>query len=400
MTSLIRVLLADDSSIMRRMIAQSLNSHPDFGIIDSAKDGAEVIAFYKSQKPDVILLDVDMPRVSGLDALRAIRELDQTIPVIMFGKNSPESTVERHTAIEAGATDYVCRPPNAGHIDSVLDYLQKQVVSRLLEWGTRSMQNKCQKGSNRAADPEQTLPPDTTGVQKIYIDSLTTSTNVPTEKQHDTISAVAIGASTGGPNALADLICQLPANIGVPILIVQHMPPLFTQLLAERLDQRSALRVQEGYDGAIVKPGEVWIAPGDEHMTVVRDGNSVILKTDKNPPENANRPAIDVLFRSMANVYGNHCLAVVLTGMGRDGTAGCRVLKECGAEILVQNEASSIVWGMPGSVVASGLADSVLSLQNIAQTIVKRTIGPRILSFGARHDTEKQTIGMANSEKH
>ena len=400
MTSLIHVLVADDSSIMRRMIAQSLNSHTDFGSIDSAKDGAEAIAFFKSQKPDVILLDVEMPKVSGLEALKAIRELDKLIPVIMFGTNSPRNAAERNVAIEAGATDYVIKPANAGHIATVLDYLQKQVVSRLLEWGTRSIQCKQQKVRDNSVDPERSLPVDAKNAQRMPVDSLSRSATTPTQKLNETISAVAIGASTGGPNALAELICQLPANIGVPILIVQHMPPLFTQLLAERLDQRSALKVQEGYDGAIVKPGEVWIAPGDEHMTLVRQGNHVMLKTDKNPPENSNRPAIDVLFRSLANVYGSHCLAVILTGMGRDGTAGCRTLKECGAEILVQNEASSIVWGMPGSVVASGLADSVLSLQNIAQTIIKRTIGPRILSFGARNETEKQAIAPANTEKH
>lgn len=399
MTSLIRVLIADDSSIMRRMIAQSLNSHADFGTIDFAKDGAEAIAFFKSQKPDVILLDVDMPKASGLDALHAIRELDKMIPVIMFGTNSPKSAAERDVAIAAGATDYVTKPASSGHINNVLDYLQKQVVSRLLEWGTRSTQCKCQKVPDSHSNLGDPLLADVKHVEQIHMDSRTRSVAVANQPSSESISVVGIGASTGGPNALAELICQLPANIGVPILIVQHMPPLFTQLLAERLDQRSPLKVQEGYDGAVIKPGEVWIAPGDAHMTVVRNGNQVVLKTDKNPPENANRPAIDVLFRSLAKVYGSHCLAVILTGIGHDGTSGCRALKECGAEILVQNEASAIVWGMPGSVVASGLADSVLSLQNIAQTIVKRTIGPRILSFGARHETEKQTVGLAATEK-
>ncbi len=399
MTSLIRVLIADDSSIMRRMIAQSLNSHTDFGSIYSAKDGAEAIAFFKSQKPDVILLDVEMPKVSGLDTLKSIRELDKKIPVIMFGMNSPGSVAERNAAIEAGATDYVNKPANAGHINSVLDYLQKQVVSRLLEWGNRSMQCNHPKVSDLQVDLERSLPANADYVKRIQVDALTSAATATTKKLNETFSVVAIGASTGGPNALAELICQLPANIGVPILIVQHMPPLFTQLLAERLDQRSALKVQEGFDDAVLKPGEVWIAPGDEHMTVVRHENNVVLKTDKNPPENASRPAINVLFRSLAKVYGSHCLAVILTGMGRDGTAGCRALKESGAEILVQNEASSVVWGMPGSVVASGLADSVLNLQNIAQTIVRRTIGPRSLSIGVRHGTAKQTVGLATNEK-
>lgn len=151
----------------------------------------------------------------------------------------------------------------------------------MLEWGTRSIQCQCQKASNSHRNPGSLRREAVKRVEPIHTDSLKRSVTATKKPSSDTISVVAIGASTGAPNALAELICQLPANIGVPILIVQHMPPLFTQLLAERLDQRSALRVQEGYDGAIVKPGEVWIAPGDAHMTVVRQGNDVILKTEK-----------------------------------------------------------------------------------------------------------------------
>lgn len=186
---------------------------------------------------------------------------------------------------------------------------------------------------------------------------------------------VVIGSSTGGPNALVDVISQLPKDIGVPILIVQHMPPMFTQLLAERLDRSSPLKAREGFDGAVIQPGEVWIAPGDFHMTVARQGNNVVLKTNQNAPENSCRPAVDVLFRSVADVYGNNTLAVVLTGMGRDGTAGCRVLSESGAGILAQDEASSVVWGMPRSVVEAGLADSVLSLNDIGPAITTRIQG-------------------------
>lgn len=186
---------------------------------------------------------------------------------------------------------------------------------------------------------------------------------------------MAIGSSTGGPNALAELIGLLPGDLGVPVVIVQHMPPVFTQLLAGRLDRGSRLKVREGVDGAPLKANEVWIAPGDFHMTVSREGTETLIRTNQQAPENSCRPAVDVLFRSVANVYGNQALAAVLTGMGRDGTAGCQVLQKCGATIYAQDEASSVVWGMPRSVAEAGLADSVLNLKDMAAAIVTRIRG-------------------------
>jgi two-component system chemotaxis response regulator CheB len=191
---------------------------------------------------------------------------------------------------------------------------------------------------------------------------------------------LAIGASTGGPNALAELIGMLPGDLGVPVVIVQHMPPVFTQLLAERLDRTSRLNVREGVDGSAVRPGDVWVAPGDFHMVVSREGNETLIRTNKQPAENSCRPAVDVLFRSVADVYGGNCLAVVLTGMGRDGTNGCQALSKCGAGILVQDEASSVVWGMPRSVYEAGLAESALNLKDLAAAITTRIRGSNTTS--------------------
>jgi two-component system chemotaxis response regulator CheB len=186
------------------------------------------------------------------------------------------------------------------------------------------------------------------------------------------VEIVAIGASTGGPNALADLFAHIPRDCPAPIVIVQHMPPMFTRLLAERLAARYGVVAEEAVAGRIVEPGRVWVAAGDYHLSLVRDGGRVRLQLHQGPPENSCRPAVDVLFRSVAQIYGAQTLAVVLTGMGQDGLRGCETLRETGAAIVVQDEPTSVVWGMPGAVARAGLADAVLPLAEIGPEIVRR----------------------------
>jgi two-component system chemotaxis response regulator CheB len=195
---------------------------------------------------------------------------------------------------------------------------------------------------------------------------------------------VAIGASTGGPNALTLLIPRLPADFPVPIVVVQHMPPLFTRLLAERLNRLGRLQVQEGKAGQKLLRGQVWIAPGDHHMTVARKGTEFLLGLNHDARENSCRPAVDVLFRSVAQTYGANVLAVVLTGMGADGTRGAAVIRDAGGEVIVQDEASSAVWGMPGNVIAANLADRIFALSDIAPELVRRVSVRRTLAFAAR----------------
>jgi two-component system, chemotaxis family, protein-glutamate methylesterase/glutaminase len=192
------------------------------------------------------------------------------------------------------------------------------------------------------------------------------------------VQVVAIGVSTGGPNALADVVGRLPADFPVPLVIVQHMPPMFTRLLAERMSAQFPIRVQEGSSGSVLQPGQAWIAPGDHHMIVVRDGLHARLLLHQDPPENSCRPAVDVLFRSVAKTFGPHSLAVILTGMGQDGLRGCEAVREAGGQILAQDEATSVVWGMPGAVARAGLADRVLPLSRIADEILSRVQPKRV----------------------
>jgi two-component system chemotaxis response regulator CheB len=202
-------------------------------------------------------------------------------------------------------------------------------------------------------------------------------------RAHGAVAAVAIGVSTGGPNALAQVIPELPADLPVPVLIVQHMPPIFTRMLAERLAAAGHVPVCEARAGAPVEPGVVYVAPGDQHMRVARQGGRVVISLDQGPPENSCRPAVDPLFESVAEVYGGAALGVVLTGMGRDGLRGAGVVRAEGGAVLAQDERTSVVWGMPGYVVSAGLADEVLPLERVASAILRRVRAPQLATGAA-----------------
>ncbi len=379
MARTIRVLLADDSSVTRRILSESVSREPDMEVVGAAQDGAEAIAFFKAQKPDVVLLDVDMPGINGIEALKAIRKINDNIPVIMFSTLTVKGGEATLDALAAGATDYAAKPTGVGHLDKAMAYLKQEVVPKIRMWGTRYLAR--QEKATQVTPPERVQPQRESGTFRgssaftVTIPKTQMASAPPVRRRSGPVHVLAIGASTGGPNALAELVGLLPGDLGVPVLIVQHMPPVFTQLLAERLERGSRLKVREGYDGAIVKPGEAWVAPGDFHMVVTREGTETILRTNKQAAENSCRPAVDVLFRSVADVYGASALAVVLTGMGRDGTAGCQVLSKCGAGILVQDEASSVVWGMPRSVHEAGLAEATLNLKDLAAAVTNRIRG-------------------------
>jgi two-component system chemotaxis response regulator CheB len=299
--------------------------------------------------PDIVTLDVEMPVMDGIETLKAIRARRQKLPVIMFStltERGAEATID---CLAAGASDYVAKPANVGSFS-----VSKERICEVLLPKIRALCGNTPQAPQ--ALPGRTLP------------ALSKKTTVSGR-----IEVVVIGCSTGGPNALAELVPALPADFPVPILIVQHMPPAFTRFLAQRLNASSKLLVKEAVEGAIVEPGTVWIAPGDHHMVAVRAGTSVRLATNQDSPENSCRPSVDVLFRSAAKVYNRATvLALVLTGMGQDGLRGCEQLADINAHIVVQDEETSVVWGMPGYVAKAGLADAVLPLSQLAPYIVRR----------------------------
>ncbi|MFN8706473.1 MAG: chemotaxis response regulator protein-glutamate methylesterase [Planctomyces sp.] len=388
----IRVLFADDSAVTRLIITDALKDESGLELIGCAEDGNECVAMFRSLRPDVVLLDVDMPNQNGIETLRKIRSSDPHVPVIMFSTLTVRGGDATLDALSAGATDYVAKPSGVGTLDRALEFLRAEVIPKLRQWGKRSQQlREKASGGNRSDNSfveRKSEKPALRGCTTFRVQSDEASSLKPSNESENTsirlfrpssrvtrpkpIQLIAIGSSTGGPTALAELICALPGDLSVPVVIAQHMPPIFTGQLAERLDRESPLTVREGIDGAVLRPGEVWVAPGDFHMTVSREGVETVLRLNQNPPENSCRPAVDVLFRSAATVFGGSTLAVVLTGMGRDGTLGCQALKVLGANILVQDEASSVVWGMPRSVIEAGLADAVLPLKDIAAEIRMR----------------------------
>ncbi len=403
MSKLIRVLIADDSSVTRRILTEALNLESDMEIVGAAQNGEEAIAFFKAQKPDVILLDIDMPTMNGIEALKNLRAQNDSIPVIMFSTLTVRGGEATLDALAAGATDYVAKPSGSGHVDKALAFLKQEVIPKIRLWGSRYKARAEKLGLAAPAAGTPTPPtPAATGLPRR--EAIAPRGNAAftvnggkaagpvvangNRRRNLPVSVLAIGSSTGGPNALADLLALLPQDLGIPVVIVQHMPPVFTQLLAERLDRSCRLTVREGFDGAVLRPNEAWIAPGDYHMVVSREGTTTVLRTNKNAAENSCRPAVDVLFRSVADVYGGNSLAVVLTGMGRDGTIGCQALSKHGAGILVQDEASSVVWGMPRSVAEAGLAEGILNIRDLAAAISTRVRGSNttLAATGARFD--------------
>jgi two-component system chemotaxis response regulator CheB len=370
----IRVMLCDDSSVIRRLVKDALTTDPQIEVVYEAVNGQDAVDNVGSVRPDVVILDVEMPIMDGIDAARTLRRRCRALPIIMFSSLTGQGAEATMDALAAGANDFVIKPAGSNNFQAAKEQVQKELIGKIrtLVGNPAASKEKpgaptpacaTQSGSRRPTQPTQGIsPPPARNVQR------TGNSNV---------SIIAIGASTGGPDALGKLITKIPKPFGVPILITQHMPPVFTGLLAERLSQQSGHCVREAKHGEVVKAGEILIAPGDFHLTVCREKHSIITQLDRNEPENSCRPSVDPLFRSVAKAFGAEALAVVLTGMGIDGGKGSQVIKQKGGRVFAQDKATSIVWGMPGYVAENGLADRVLPLDQIATELIRAVEGKR-----------------------
>jgi two-component system chemotaxis response regulator CheB len=360
----IRVLVVDDSAVVRKVMCDGLAPDAALVVVGTAANGRIALAKIPLLHPDVVTLDVEMPEMDGLEALAEIRKIYPKLPVIMFSTLTERGASTTLDALALGASDYVTKPSNTGSLEATLRQLRAELIPEI--------KALC------AARPRLPVAPSSAAA-----DSSARAVSKQSAREFERVDVLAVGASTGGPNALADLLPAIPANFPVPIVIVQHMPALFTRLLAGRLNQRSALNVREGLGGEVLKPGDAWIAPGDFHMTMEKKGAAVVLALNQSEPENYCRPAVDPMFRSVANSFGPNALAVVLTGMGSDGTSGAQLIREKGGQILVQDQASSIVWGMPGQIAAAGLADGTYALKSMAAEICRRAALKRSSPSGA-----------------
>jgi two-component system, chemotaxis family, protein-glutamate methylesterase/glutaminase len=359
----IRVLIVDDSVVVRKVVSTALSVDPGIAIAGTAADGRIALAKIPLLTPDLVTLDIEMPGLNGIETLKEIRNLYPKLPVIMFSNMTERGAAITLDALSLGASDYATKPSKSGDPEVAAERIRSELIPKIK--AICALRPSVPQPS-RLPVPEP-LPPQ----------QFTTPVSQPAAPSR--IDILAIGASTGGPNALAKVLPAFPKNFPVPIVIVQHMPPLFTRLLSERLNEKSKITIREGEPGRSLEPGEAWIAPGAYHMTVERFGASFRLAMNQEPPENSCRPAVDVLFRSAARVYGGNVLAVVLTGMGSDGVRGAQHIRERGGQVWVQDEASSVVWGMPGMVAEAGQADEIIPLDIMAYEIVRRIKNSRCL---------------------
>jgi len=342
----IKVLLVDDSLIARRLISSALNEVGDIEVVGTAASGTAALGFLSSNTPDAVILDYEMPGMNGVETLRKIREIHAALPVIIFSGISEYGVRVTIEALAAGASDFVAKPTAEG--PKLERIVSEELAPRLYALCRRSYR--------------QSLQMPIAGDRGIKA-----ATRV-----HEKVQVIVIASSTGGPSALATLLARLPSDLSVPIAIVQHMPPIFTRSLAERLDAGSPLSVKEAEDGDILYPGQVGIAPGNYHMTLQASLGGTRVSLNQGPPENSCRPSADVLFRSAAEVYGPAVLAAVLTGMGCDGLEGARAIVRARGTVLAQDELSAVVASMPRAIARAGLADAVLPPEELGVELAKR----------------------------
>jgi two-component system chemotaxis response regulator CheB len=348
----IRILVVDDSVVIRKLLSDTLSEDDALQVVGVASDGHIALSKIPLLKPDLITLDIEMPVMDGLETLAAVRKLYPKLPVIMFSTLTERGASATLDALSLGASDYATKPSNTGSPAVAIERIRNELIPKVKALcGVRPL--------------KLAALPAVRPVSKVRA------------RSNPRIEIVAIGTSTGGPNALAEVLPRLANNFPVPIVVVQHMPPIFTRLLAERLASRSAIPVEEGVAGTVLSAGRAWIAPGNFHMKVTHTGLDWRLSMNQAPPENSCRPAVDVLFRSVAGAYGANVLGVVMTGMGSDGVLGAQDIRDAGGDVIIQDEASSVVWGMPGLVHASGLADAAYPLDHLAAEITRRVLQSR-----------------------
>ncbi|MGH9744893.1 MAG: protein-glutamate methylesterase/protein-glutamine glutaminase [Candidatus Acidiferrales bacterium] len=359
----IRILVVDDSVVIRKLLSDTLAQDPELQVVGTAGNGRIGLAKIPQLNPDLITLDIEMPEMNGLEALAEIRKLYPKIPVIMFSTLTERGAAATLEALSLGASDYATKPSNTGSPLVAIQQIRAELIPKVKALFAH---RAAAKPSGQKSHPQPVRPaprPRTPSSRRIEI--------------------VAIGTSTGGPNALAEVLPQIPADFPLPIVVVQHMPPIFTRFLAERLAAKSAIAIEEGSAGVTLRPGHAWIAPGNYHMTVTGTTLEKRINLNQGPPENSCRPAVDVLFRSVAAAYGPSVLGVVMTGMGSDGVLGSQKIREAGGDVIVQDEASSVVWGMPGLVYGAGEADGVYPLNQLAGEITRRVTQSRNAFVGA-----------------
>lgn len=356
----IKVMIIDDSAIIRGLVSRWISAEPDFDLVGTGVNGNDGVKKVVSLNPDVIILDIEMPEMDGITALPLILKALPGVKVIMASTLTKAGAEVTIRALTLGAADYIPKP-DAGRIAGADEY-KRDLFAKLRAFGQR-----------RIRRPENPIPPSDNQNQRIIRpipQPVNSSIRLRTDITRLRPEALFIGSSTGGPEALRHVVGGLANKVHVPVFMTQHMPVLFTKILAEHLSKQTGAKVIEAEHNMIALPGVFHIAPGGKHMIVSRNGGSVRVLLNEDPPENFCRPAVDPLFRSAAQVYGERAMGVILTGMGHDGRDGAKIMAERHSNILVQDEASSVVWGMPGAAAMAGVATQIRPIEEIATTIL------------------------------
>ncbi|MDT8901313.1 protein-glutamate methylesterase/protein-glutamine glutaminase [Anaeroselena agilis] len=345
---MIKVLVVDDSAFMRKVLSDLFAAESDFTVLEPARNGKDAIDKIKRLKPDVVTMDVEMPVMDGISALETIMREIPT-PVVMVSSLTREGADATLRALECGAVDFVAK--TAGPISSI-DRIRTEILAKCRAAARANVRQLIRPPAPpKPVPPAPVMPP-------------------AFAPGHDE-QIVAIGTSTGGPRALQEILTRLPGNLPCPVVIVQHMPPGFTKSLSDRLNSLSALSVKEAEDGDILKPGLAVIAPGDFHMTLVREGAKTVVRLHQEPPIGGHRPSVDPTMEAVARIYGPRAVGVILTGMGADGSRGLKAIKNGRGFTIAEDQSTTVVFGMPKAAIELGIVDKVVPLPGVAGEIVK-----------------------------
>jgi len=374
-------MVVDDSAVIRGLLTRSLEGDPEIRVVASVGNGQMAINTLQRQSIDVIVLDIEMPVLDGLSALPHLLKVDPNVKIVMASTLTAKNADISLRALRAGAADYIPKPSSTRELTSAADF-KRELTEKVKVLGLAARKADPRKAQPQPGDaPRRSTAPSQPGTTVQPTSGYTLPTPVRARPEPGPIrlrpmldlrpDIIAIGSSTGGPQALFEVLAHLKGEVAQPILITQHMPATFTTILAEHIQRQCGLICGEAKDGEAIAGGRAYVAPGDFHMLVAARNGMPVLQLTKDPPENFCRPAVDPMLRSIVKVYGRKVLSVILTGMGHDGQRGCDHVVQAGGMVIGQDEATSVVWGMPGAVATAGLCSAVLPLRDIGPFIRK-----------------------------
>lgn len=370
-----RVLVVDDSAVIRGLIARWLEAEPEISVIGTASNGSMALRQVEEHQPELVILDIEMPVMDGMTALPKIIGLIPDIKVIMASTLTRRNAEISMLAMQQGAADYIPKPETTREINGSLPFRQ-EIIDKVKVLGALLRKSRGEAGPQRpSANAAQSATASTPAARLNAWARPSGAALVLRKASPVKPRILAIGSSTGGPQALLQVLGDIKDRLNLPVVITQHMPATFTAILAEHLARATGMPCAEARDGDVLENGRIYLAPGDYHMIVERDQNKFVLRINQEAQENFCRPAVDPMFRSVSRCFGSGALGVILTGMGQDGLRGSDDLVKNGGTVIAQDEESSVVWGMPGAVSLAGLCSSVVPLKNIGQAIMKLVDG-------------------------